>query len=177
MKEIDKKLFDFLVESEGFRNEVYIDSVGKSTIGIGHLIKKGETFTTLSDDEVVDLLRKDLERPLREIRTLNMNLTTNQAHALISFMFNLGVGNFRMSTLKKRLLRQQYTLVVREFPRWKMGTVNGIKSVQMGLLIRRIIEASVFNGSISTYLEEEILKLKPKYQAQIKKSIKNYFRT
>jgi GH24 family phage-related lysozyme (muramidase) len=51
---------DCLRASEGMKNFIYKDSGGLASIGIGHLIKEGERFTTLTDAECYELLKQDV---------------------------------------------------------------------------------------------------------------------
>lgn len=78
-----------LEEFEGKCNAVYKDSAGHKTIGIGHLIKEGERFTTLTDVECYELLRKDVAIAVDDVnRMVKVELTQNQFDALVCLVFN-----------------------------------------------------------------------------------------
>ena len=68
------------------------------------------------------------------------NLTQHQFDALVDFTFNVGCGNFRGSTLLKKLNRGDVTGAADEFPKWKYA---GGK-VLLGLIRRRAIEREIF---------------------------------
>lgn len=101
-----------LAKEEGFRNEAYRDSQGKLTIGIGHLIKKDEPHLkhkTLTDVEVLQLFRQDIKSCSAAVEeTSPYQLTTYQYEALLSFCFNIGVDNFRKSTVIRNIRNHNF---------------------------------------------------------------------
>lgn len=62
--------------------------------------------------------------------------------AVTSFVFNLGAGNFKTSTLRGKLLEGNRLGAAREFRRWHYVG----KEPLMGLLRRRIAEELMFLG-------------------------------
>src|SRR5690606_33864855 len=58
---VDARGLTLLKEFEGLRLEPYHDVGGKLTIGYGHLIKPGEFYTAISEQEAEALLREDLK--------------------------------------------------------------------------------------------------------------------
>ena len=55
--QINQTGLDLIMRFEGFRVEVYYDLANKATIGYGHLIKKGEEFTSITKHEGECLLK------------------------------------------------------------------------------------------------------------------------
>ena len=104
---IANSTLDFITKEEGFRNKAYKDSKGLLTIGVGHLIKNDEQHlkdTTLSDEQVKELLRSDLKWCSEAVESsVRVPLTQNQYDALYSLCFNIGETNFRKSTVVKRI--------------------------------------------------------------------------
>ena len=47
-------------------------------------------------------LRQDVEFAEKEVNKHNLNINQNQFDALVSFVFNLGVGNFARSTFAQK---------------------------------------------------------------------------
>lgn len=140
--------FDFIIKHEGFINKPYADPVGILTIGVGHVIKKSETYlknAELSDAEVYDLFKYDLlrfELFLNSIITKhNLYLNPNQYAALISFSFNVGVHNFKKSTLLKKVINNSLDSSIKnEFNRWVYA-----KNIKLqGLIKRRKQEAELY---------------------------------
>jgi len=102
-----------LMEWEGVILHVYKDAAGLPTIGVGHLIQKGEDFSKgITHDQAFELLKKDLVRFERVVNTyVKVPLTQNQFDALVAFAFNTGVAAFKSSTLLKKLNAGDYDSV------------------------------------------------------------------
>ncbi len=126
--------------SEGCVLKVYKDVAGLPTIGIGHLIKQGEYYDSITEEEALELLANDLKQAETCINSMKLTLTQNQFDALVSFVFNLGCGAFKGSTLLKKLRRGDYEGAAGEFSRWNKA---GGKVVQ-GLVRRREEERALF---------------------------------
>src|ERR1700712_3772891 len=136
-----QKGIDLIKFYEGLSLKVYDDAVGKPTTGYGHLIKPGESFTTLTQQQAEDLLRKDLVQfEVGVNQAVTVPLTQNQFDSLISFSFNLGVANLKSSTLLKKLNAKDYAGASLEFERWNKA---GGK-VLAGLTKRRLAEKALF---------------------------------
>jgi len=132
-----------IIQFEGIRTRAYPDPATGGepwTIGVGHTggVKPGDVCT---DQEALDWLREDCAEAEQAIDELvEVELTQNQRDALISFVFNLGAGNFRNSTLLKLVNSGQFDAAAQQFSRWSKA--NGKKIA--GLLRRRKAEADLF---------------------------------
>jgi len=132
-----------LIKLEGKRNHVYEDVAGLKTIGVGHLLKPGETFTELTDDEVDALLIKDVEEYEMAVnKIVTVALTQCQFDALVIFAFNVGIGAFSRSTLLKNINDYEKYRVPDQLMRW--NRVGG--KVVEGLTNRRKAEVDMWNG-------------------------------
>lgn len=140
-----KKIIAFF---EGERLTAYKDSVGKWTIGIGHLILPHESHLLrrkITPDESHDLFVKDSGKAMAAVkRMVKVPLTANMLAALTSFTFNLGVGALASSTLLKRLNAMDYKGAADEFLKWNKEKINGEFRVSNGLTKRRIAERELF---------------------------------
>lgn len=132
---------EFIKSKEGFSATPYRDSAGLLTIGFGHLIRHGECFGAISSVEATALFEKDLQ-PAEECikKHVTVPITQNQFDALVSFIYNLGCGNFAGSTLLKKLNAGLIAEAAREFLRWDRAAGKEIP----GLLVRRGQEMSLF---------------------------------
>ena len=83
---------------EGCRLTAYQDAAGVWTIGYGHTkgVKPGDKISQYWAD---DYLRKDIEAVEAQIEKLDLTLSQPQLDALVSFVFNVGIGNLQNSTL------------------------------------------------------------------------------
>lgn len=125
---------------EGLERKAYRDSVGILTIGYGHThaVKAGDAITAEKADA---FLREDLQVAELTVNTnVKVKLTQGQFDALVSFVFNLGSGNFVKSTLIKKLNAGDYAGAADEFGKW----VNAGGKRLPGLVKRRAAEREVF---------------------------------
>jgi len=88
---------DFIKRKEAFVSQVYLDAVGKETIGFGHLVtpeeKRSGAFSgkTITEVQADDLLRKDIKAHQDPwMRRLKVPITDAQKAALTSLAFNVG---------------------------------------------------------------------------------------
>ena len=76
---------------------------------------------------------------------VNVPLTQAQYDALTSFVFNLGGGAFRSSTLLKKLNKGLYDDCPEQIMRWNKAKVDGKLIPLRGLTRRRSAEAAIFS--------------------------------
>lgn len=135
-----QKGIDFIKRHEALRLNAYLDAVGVWTIGYGHTktAKKGMTIT---EAEAEKLLVDDLKTAEDEINSHNLPLKQHQFDALASFVFNVGTGAFRTSTLLKRLkIDVNHPDIINQLNRW----IYGGGKVLSGLVKRRRQEADIY---------------------------------
>ena len=143
-----QKGINLIKEFEGYRSKAYKDSAGVWTIGYGHTgdVAPGDIISA-HQGEV--LLTKDLEWAEKAITDLvKVPLNQNQFDALVSFVYNVGKGAFRKSTLLKKLNEKQYILASNEFKRWVYAGGKKLKGLQR----RREAEKKLFISMVE--LEE-----------------------
>ena len=138
---ISEQGLDFIKSFEGLRLKSYQDSIGVWTIGWGHTkgVKRGQVIT-----------RADAERFIRDdLAPIERHLTADlgedgvlqcQFDALCSFCFNLGIGAYMRSTLRKYVKAGRDADADREFGRW----VHAGGRVLPGLVRRRKAEAELY---------------------------------
>lgn len=131
---------------EGRKNSAYRDSAGLWTIGVGHLIRPDEPHllkARLSDQEVLDLLRADVQTAEDAVnRLVRVPLVQGQFDALVSWTFNLGAGALAGSTLLRVVNAGRLEDVPGEIRKWNRA---GGKVVQ-GLVNRREAEVAMWQG-------------------------------
>lgn len=126
------KIKDF----EGFSATAYRCPAGVLTIGYGHT-KNVALGMTITEDAANALLLQDL-RPCEDEVNLLCPLTQGQFDALCSLAFNIGLGNFRKSTLRGMVASNRFDKkIASEFMKWKFSG----KKVLAGLVARRKWEA------------------------------------
>lgn len=150
---------DIIKEHEGLRLTTYLDSAGLPTIGWGHLIKPNEGYllnTTITMQQAEQLLTNDLQAAETAVNTQVIpwkhNLNQNQFDALVSLIFNIGVGAFTSSTVKGRITNGTFTSdeIEEAWKRWNKITLpNGTKVVSPGLVNRRQQEVDLYFSRMS----------------------------
>ena len=139
---------EVLKEHEGLRLKAYRCPSGVLTIGYGHTkkVKPGDVIDKETAHRFFVEDVEDVER-LLDAERYSSALSQGQYDALVSFIFNLGWGKFRSSTLRKKLLCNVDDLSIpNEFRRWVYGTdpKTGAKVKLPGLVKRREWEASMY---------------------------------
>jgi len=163
-----KNGLEFIARWEGIVLHPYMDVGGLWTIGVGHLIKPTDSFSTISNVKVKELLKsKDRGHPYAELlisreealnilakdiaeveKALNTFITVplnqNQFDALASFGFNCGTSVFRTSGACRALVAGNYNAVPERLLDWSKVRINGELRTNKGLLNRRTAEGDLF---------------------------------
>jgi lysozyme len=133
---------ELIKKFEGCKLKSYKCPAGVWTIGYGHTedVKEGDI---VSPQEADKLLRADVFKFEEYVAdNVTVKLTQNQFDALVTWTFNLGVGNLRNSTMLKKLNNADYTSVPFEMKRWNKA---GGKTLD-GLVRRRQAESLLFES-------------------------------
>ena len=151
------RVYNLIKKFEGFELSEYKCSAGRRTVGYGHLVvrndrvldrvlgkKRGE-LVSISELEAEDVLCLDIRKCEAVLYdNIKAPISQNEFDALISFVFNLGGGNFKASTLLKSLNDGEYLAAADQLLRWcHVG-----KNVSQGLLKRRFVEYCLMLGEI-----------------------------
>jgi len=137
---VSEQGINLIKQHEGLRLTSYVCPAGKWTIGYGHT-RTAAPSLRITELQAEQLLRSDLSVTEATVRTLKVPLTQGQFDALVSFVFNVGTGAFRNSTLRKLLLAGAPALqVASEFHKWVFGGGRRLP----GLVKRRQDEARLF---------------------------------
>ena len=131
---------------EGFYSAPYLCPAGVPTIGFGSTRYEDGRPVTLRDPAITrecaeQLLQHELQREvLPAVARLCPGLNTeNRAAALLDFTYNLGSGNLRSSTLRRKINAGDWAAVPAELAKW----VRGGGRVLPGLVRRRAAEAAL----------------------------------
>jgi lysozyme len=143
---------------EGVKAVAYRCPARLWTIGVGHVIDPNHARVpfadrlslelpagwnrTLSQDEINDILRKDLARfEMGVHRLCPGEMTQGQFDALVSFSFNVGLGSLQKSSLRMKHNRGDYEGAAEEFLKWAKAGGKVLK----GLLKRREDEKALYS--------------------------------
>lgn len=124
----------FVAQHEGLVLGSYIDPVGILTSCYGHTgpeLKLNQKFT---ESQCLEQLHSDLAKHDREMmRYVKVPLSDEEHSAYLSFSYNVGVGNFKSSTLLKLLNKEKRVEACNQLTNWVFAKGKKLK----GLVNRR----------------------------------------
>jgi lysozyme len=137
--------------SEGFRSRLYNDAAHYCTIAYGHLIKRapcngtepGEFRKGVTEPRGAKLLVADMEQAQIAVLTgVRVDLTDGQYAALCDFVYNVGGGNFKSSTLLRMVNARRHDQVPFQLRRWAKAGGRELP----GLVTRREREIDLYTA-------------------------------
>lgn len=146
---LNKETIDLVKSFEGLRLNAYVDPATGGepiTIGYGTTIYRGVQKVKMGDKiteaEAQSLLEYDLNKFAEKVKSLiTKNLTNNQFGAIVSFAYNVGIGNLKSSTLLKKVnANPADSSIPAEFLKWNKAAGK----IMPGLTRRRTAEAGLY---------------------------------
>lgn len=136
---------------EGFSSRPYICPAGYPTIGYGTVYKPDGTTVTMQDAPITretaeEWLFNELDKNyLRGVLKASPVLIAHPKvlGAMGDFAYNLGVGRYRGSTLRRKINEQDWDGAREQLMRWVNGTVQGVFRPLPGLVKRRKAECAL----------------------------------
>ena len=132
---------------EGLSLKPYLCSAGIPTIGFGNTFYENMKKVTLQDETITEERADSLFNFLVTTNFVNVvnrlvivDINQNQFDALVSFVYNLGSGNFEKSTLLKKVNQEDFIGASLEFEKWNRSSGK----VLNGLTKRRLSEKELF---------------------------------
>ena len=144
---ISENGLNLIKQFEGLSLKPYLDAVNIPTIGYGSTFYENMKKVTMQDESITreraDFLFNFLVTT-KFVSVVNrlviVDLTQNQFDALVSFVYNIGSGNFEKSTLLKKVNQSDFIGASLEFEKWNKA--NG--KILNGLTKRRLSEKELF---------------------------------
>jgi len=127
------KLLESVKKHEGYRNKVYLDSLGKRTVGVGHLCVEDfwEDGKEYDEKFLMDTLQKDLQSSIDGAEDLckELKISDDAKILIIEMIFQLGkTGVSKFRNMWKALQQDppQYDVAATEMldSRWAKQTPN-----------------------------------------------------
>jgi lysozyme len=136
---------------EGLRLDSYKCPAGVWTIGYGHT--KGVKPNMVIDQSMADdYLVEDIAPIERYLNKMGINFRQEEFDALVSWIFNLGLGDFSRSTMFKYINENRPDeQITDQIVKW----VNAGGKPLVGLRKRRVAEANMWLGYDRYYLDKE----------------------
>lgn len=155
--QVSSKCLEMIRHHEGVRQKPYQCPALLWTVGVGHVIDPNHAKVplaerkalpipegwdrTISMEEVNAILRKDIQRFESGVLRLCPNgLTQGRFDALVSFAFNVGLGNLQRSTIRMKHNRGEFDEAAEAFMMW---TKAGGRELP-GLVKRRKDEKALY---------------------------------
>ena len=137
---VSQQAYNLIREFEGLRLQAYQCPSGIWTIGYGHTTNVAPN-TVISQLQANLLLHEDVAQCERTLNRYNLALTQNMYDALISFIFNVGAGNFHRSALLSKIKANPYdSSICDEFLKW----IHSRGKLLAGLQRRRMAEMKLY---------------------------------
>lgn len=144
---LNEQGYRLVIKHEGLRLSPYLCPARIPTIGYGNTYYPDGKIVTMLDKPITkehayEIFKTIADRfALRVHRLVTSNVTQNQFNALVSFAYNVGMGNFQKSTLLRKVNANPNDVTIRaEFNKWvKAGGVR-----LNGLVNRRKDEADIY---------------------------------
>ena len=154
---ISKQALDMIKHHEGVKLKPYRCPARLWTVGVGHVIVPDHAKTPFDErlnlklpkewnrqltmEEVDAILQNDLKRFEAGVRKLcPSNLSQSRLDALVSFSFNVGLGNLQRSSIRMRHNRGDFAGAADEFMKW----TKAAGKVLPGLVKRRTDERNLY---------------------------------
>ena len=133
------RLLESVKKHEGYRNKVYLDTLGKRTVGVGHLCVEDfwEDDKEYEEKFLMEILQKDLQEAIRGARSLMedhgcVDIDEQAEEILIEMVFQLGMtGVSKFKNMWKALAELNYVGASYEMldSRWAKQTPNRAKAM------------------------------------------------
>ena len=154
---VSKFALELIRHHEGVRFKPYRCPARLWTVGVGHVIVPDHAKTPFDErlnlklpkewnrqltmEEVDAILQNDLKRFEAGVRKLcPSNLSQSRLDALVSFSFNVGLGNLQRSSIRMRHNRGDFAGAADEFMKW----TKAAGKVLPGLVKRRTDERNLY---------------------------------
>jgi len=139
-------MIDIIKKHEGLRLQAYLCPAGVPTIGFGNTFYEDGTRVKMGDritrDRAEKLLLHVVEAFAVQVdRLIISKINANQRAALVSFAYNVGIGNLQRSTLLRKVNANPNDPSIRiEFMKWTKARGQVLR----GLVVRRQDEANLY---------------------------------
>ena len=134
-----ERLFESVKKHEGYRNKVYLDTLGKRTVGVGHLCVEDfwEDDKEYEESFLMEIFQKDLQEAIRGAKELMdehgcADIDERAEEIIIEMVFQLGrTGVKKFRNMWKALSEHNYVGASYEMldSKWAKQTPNRAKDM------------------------------------------------
>ena len=144
---LDSRGYDLIKEFEGFSDRPYKCSANIPTIGYGNTFYPDGKRVSMLDKQITKEYADEIFKyvvdnfAFKVSKLIKSKVTQNQFNALVSFAYNVGIGNLEKSTLLKLVnINPNDAMIAKQFLRWNKAKGKELK----GLTNRRIKESALY---------------------------------
>ncbi len=160
--QVSRAAIELIKSFEGYRRKAAQLPDGRWTIGYGHTLTAREG-AEVSESDAEALLMYDLINVAHAVNEHSYTpLTQNQFDALCCFAFNVGVDNFRRSSVLRRVNEGQLLQAACAMEMWRKADFEGERIVIDALVRRRSAEKTLFLTPASGWIPAPSPVLRPK---------------
>lgn len=142
--QVSRASIELIKQFEGYRRKSARLPDGRWTIGYGHTLTAREG-AEVSEQDAEALLMYDLIAVAHSVNEWTFTpLTQNQFDALCAFAFNIGVDNFRRSSVLRRVNEGQLLQAACAMELWRKADFEGERIIIDALVRRRSAEKTLF---------------------------------
>jgi lysozyme len=142
--QVSRAAIDLIKRFEGYRRKAAQLADGRWTIGYGHTLTAREG-AEVSESDAEALLMYDMIAVAHAVNEWTYTpLTQNQFDALCAFAFNVGVENFRRSSVLRRVNEGALLQAACAMEMWRKADFEGERIVIDALVRRRSAEKTLF---------------------------------
>ena len=147
-----QKGIDLIKQFEGCRLKAYkpVPTEKYWTIGYGHYGADVKPNMAITQAQAETILQSDLKPIERLLNDMGINYTQNQFDSLVSWIYNLGSGAFKSSTMYRYIVARRNDIdITDQMVKWH----NAGGKPLLGLKKRRCSEANMFLGKVLYYID------------------------
>ena len=164
---------DMIKRFEGFRAKAAELPDGRWTVGYGHT-KSARAGVEITEADADALLIYDVATVVAAINAWVFSpLTQNQFDALVAFAFNIGLPNFRRSSVLRRLNEGSHLQAACAMEMWRTADFEGERIVIDALVRRRSAEMALFLTPMEGYIAVPSLVIVPRVDEQVAQGAPN----
>ncbi|ATQ42615.1 glycoside hydrolase family protein [Caulobacter mirabilis] len=161
-QQVSRAAIELIKTFEGYRRKAAQLPDGRWTIGYGHTLTAREG-AEVSEPDAEALLMYDLINVAHAVNEQVFTpLTQNQFDALCAFTFNVGVENFRRSSVLRRVNEGQLLQAACAMEMWRKADFEGERIVIDALVRRRSAEKTLFLTPANGWVPAPSPILRPK---------------
>ncbi|MDO9334996.1 MAG: glycoside hydrolase family protein [Caulobacter sp.] len=160
--QVSKAAVELIKKFEGYRSKAAQLPDGRWTIGFGHTLTAREG-AQVSEQDAEALLLYDLIAVAHAVNEQTFTpLTQNQFDALCCFAFNVGIDNFKRSSVLRRVNEGSLLQAACAMEMWRKADFEGERIVVDALVRRRSAEKTLFLTPANGWVPAPSPILRPK---------------